>query len=367
ITPTGTPPAPRYFQTGVWDATRRRMLVFGGYDGGSYRNDLWALTLNDPPEWSAVSTTGTPPPARAKHTAVIDASRDRMIVFGGETTGGVANNDAWEVNLSTLAWNQVSTSGAPPPERSWHSAIYDAQGDRMVVYGGTGPSAGHLGDLWALGGNGVWSPIAATGTTLSRYAHSAVLDPQTREMLVWGGDLATQQSYPDDSVHVLSLGGSPAWQSRPPQGQVPFSYMRFHTVSYDPIHRAMLQVGGGTVFGLAPSNYPAFQLSLPQLVGVPSPPSHTISRLQLAVGPQPSHGETRISFDLPSAATVRIALIDLAGRNIARVDEAARAAGHHELVWSGAAAGGSHVGPGMYWVRLSTATDAVTRKLVIVE
>jgi hypothetical protein len=62
LTPLGTPPSPREHHSAVYDPVGARMIVFGGYDG-ALLNDVWALSLTDPPTWTPLTTSGTPPTA----------------------------------------------------------------------------------------------------------------------------------------------------------------------------------------------------------------------------------------------------------------------------------------------------------------
>ena len=61
-------------------------IVIGG-DGGFFLNDVWALSLANP-AWTTLTPSGTPPHGRMSHSAVYDAIRDRMIVFGGYSSAG---------------------------------------------------------------------------------------------------------------------------------------------------------------------------------------------------------------------------------------------------------------------------------------
>ena len=54
-------------------------LVFGGWDG-SLKNDVWALDLKTL-AWTLLNTTGTKPIARFAHSSVL--SNGKMVVFGG--------------------------------------------------------------------------------------------------------------------------------------------------------------------------------------------------------------------------------------------------------------------------------------------
>src|SRR5262249_15692286 len=155
LTPTGTSPSPRTSQTAVYDPVRDRMLVFGGA-GVVYTNDVFALTLAGTPAWSQLTPAGTPPSPRNGHAAIYDPLRDRMLVFGG--FDGSLRNDVWALSLSgTPAWNLLNTGVAAPGPRTNHTAIYDAVGDRMVVFGGFDGS--RRNDAWALAlaGTPQWS------------------------------------------------------------------------------------------------------------------------------------------------------------------------------------------------------------------
>ena len=66
------------------------MIVFGGYNGTTYLNDVWVLSnANAPsstPTWA--NTVGQDaaggPSRRVQSTAVYDAGSKRMVVFGGD-------------------------------------------------------------------------------------------------------------------------------------------------------------------------------------------------------------------------------------------------------------------------------------------
>lgn len=93
LSPVGTLPAARYGHTAIYDLARDRMVVFAGLSPNDYFRDVWALSFSEPPAWSAVAPAGTPPAPRYGHTAIYDPVRDRMIVLGGER-----RHDTWALN-----------------------------------------------------------------------------------------------------------------------------------------------------------------------------------------------------------------------------------------------------------------------------
>lgn len=119
----------------MWDADGNRMLVFGGSgpSGSGLLNDLWSYQAASN-SWTQLTPSGTPPPARFGHTAVWDAAGNRMLVFGGccffenEFDPGSYFNDLWSYDASSNSWVQLTQSGSPPPARYEHTAVWDTAG-----------------------------------------------------------------------------------------------------------------------------------------------------------------------------------------------------------------------------------------------
>ena len=171
-----SPPSARFAHAAFYDPVRDRMVVFGGRDGGGFRSDVWALSLSGNPIWSALVSAGTPPPALGYHPASYDPVRDRMVVFGGYDGGGY-RNDTWALSLAgSPVWSTLAPAGSRPTPRYGHTAIYDPVRDRLVVFGGSGNSSRY--DTWGL----AWS---APTPALVALAH-AEAEPD-RVSLAWYG------------------------------------------------------------------------------------------------------------------------------------------------------------------------------------
>ncbi len=231
-----------YASSAIYDPLRDRMVVFGGFSGDDgARNEAWAFTLTESPAWTAIVPSGSPPPARAGHTAIYDPVRDRMVVFGG--LDDIYRNDVWALSFSgTPSWSELTPSGSPPPGRYLHTAVYDPLRDRMVVFGGYDGT--YRSDTWALSfaGGPSWSPLTPAGIApAGRYGHAAIYDPLRDRMLVFGG-IDTSRHYRDD-VWTLILSGDPEWDAITPSGSPP-SGRAVHTAIYDPIRDRMVVFGG---------------------------------------------------------------------------------------------------------------------------
>lgn len=147
-------PAGRLGHTAIYDAANQRMIVFGGFDiYWKTLNDVWALYLTPGEErWEQIFPSDSLPAPRVDPTAIYDAANERMVVFGGYD-GNNYLNDVWALNLTSghEEWREIFPSGILPAKRSIHSAIYDAINERMVVFGGDS-CHNHLNDVWALNG-----------------------------------------------------------------------------------------------------------------------------------------------------------------------------------------------------------------------
>jgi hypothetical protein len=248
LTPLSGPP-PRLTHSAMYDPLRRRLLVFGGSTnfGASFYNDLWSLALDGSPQWTAVPTTGTPPPARGNHTAVYDAARDRMVVFGGDNSS-LSFNDTWTLDLAATppVWAPLTPLGTPPLGRTGHVAVFDPAGDRMIVFGGN-QSSPHVisvtNDTWALrfASPPTWTPVTTGGTPpLARMNHAAVLDATRSRMLICGGGSFLPNSFLD--VHSLDLV-THRWDLLQPMNAPPGPRPE-HTAVFDLVNDRMIVFGG---------------------------------------------------------------------------------------------------------------------------
>ena len=83
--------------------------------------------------------------------------------------------------------------------------------------------------------------------------------------------------------------------------------------------------------------------------------------LDLAAAPNPVAGTARVAFTVAAAGPVRLAVVDLLGREVAVLADGPAAAGAHSVAWDASA-----LAPGVYVLRLGTADDAVTQTVTVV-
>jgi hypothetical protein len=84
----------------------------------------------------------------------------------------------------------------------------------------------------------------------------------------------------------------------------------------------------------------------------------------VSVAPSPTQGRVRIEYTLAYEAPVRLALVDVQGRQVARCVDGIRPAGRHQVVWDGVGAAGT-VPAGVYFVRFEIPGFAAARRFVL--
>jgi hypothetical protein len=355
IVPGGATPPTRFGHSAIYDPVRDRMVVFGGV-AGSPRNDTWVLDLSGAPAWSLLDPPGLRPAARALHSALYDPVRDRMVVFGGNDGSGY-RNDVWSLGFAgTPAWTMAAPYGTPPSAREGAAAVFDASGDRMIVFGGNDGSVRN--DAWSLplSTPAAWTVLPATGSPPApREGHSMILDPLRQRLVVFGGESGTS-SFGD--VWALGLGGEPAWNALVPQGSAPPS--RFaHVAIHDPGSDRMVVFGGGNLNDTA-------VLDWSSLVAVDPAPLPRSSGFELAL-PWPNPARTSIRFELgvPRASRLSLEVHDVAGRLVRRLVDATYDPGRHVVLWDRLDDGGHPVAAGLYLVRLVAPDVRLTRRSIV--
>lgn len=366
-------PDRRAYHVMIYDSYHGKLLVHAGDYEGALGDDIYT-SGDDGANWSEILNLSL---ARMKHTAIYDPTLHRMVVFGGnidESTEQLVN-DAWELSLGTPgteAWTQLTPAGTAPTVREDHAAAFDPVQDRMIVFGGhtTGGGGMDLNDTWMLSFD-TTAPGAISDLNFKSVASTAV----TLKWTATGDDGTTGTACHDDvrwSTNPITDDASFAAATQAPNAPAPSAAGAQDTLKISGLPRNVwlyfaLKVSDEAGNTSALSNVPCVMLATPYKLCdggfamrpvVPEAPAFALD----AVHPNPAPGRTTVEFRLPSADPATLELIDLAGRQVWQAEVGDLGGGSHVLEVGGR----DHVlAPGFYLVRLRGVRGSVSRSVVI--
>jgi len=349
----GPAPSERTDYAAIHDPVRDRLVVYGGRSsGGANLQDLWTLSLGGSPQWSQPAASGSPPDTAKP--AVYDPVRDRMLVVGGD--------HVWALDLANpMAWSELPTSGTAPNGVYASSVTYDALRDRVVVFGGVA-TAGLRNDVWVLDlSTDVWSLLGPSGTPPAARRGAMTVYDAARDRLVMSGG-ATSLAAPAGDTWALDFAPSPAWTELAPDVDDQGGW----TAVYDPDRDRMVTVGSCETGdpGCDDPTPRAWALSFNSLVGVPEPPAPR--GLALAQSrPNPARGELAIRFSVDRPGDVMLRVYDVSGRRVRTLVSGPVTAGTHSVRWDRTGDDGSRVDPGVYFYELRRSGERVTRRMIL--
>ena len=280
VFPAGTPPAPRFGHSGLYDSGSNRMIVFGGGTSSTNcLNDLWILddanSAHGTPDWLRLTASGTAPAARMNQAAAYDPTENTLIIFGGTNCASGYLSDVWVLSNAngeggTPTWTKLSPSGTPPAARENSSAVYDSVNNILTVYAGDTGGAGFT-DAWTLsnangqGGTPVWALLNASGTPpAGRTGQCTVYDTAHNRMIMYGGINAIGGIRFLDDTWILTdpngEGGTPAWTPLTVSGKAPLR--RFDAAFYSSAFNSMIVFGGDSQISQSPADDHIFVLSI---------------------------------------------------------------------------------------------------------
>jgi hypothetical protein len=249
------PAARVYSAAGYDSTSNSLIVFGGNDCSTGYFNDVWVLSnasgVSGTAAWTQLVPSGAAPAARESASVVYDPSNNVLAVYGGDA-GGTPFGDVWILSNAngsggTPVWTQLAPSGAPPMARTGQSATYDSAHDSMTIFGGIN-NAITLTDAWVLssatgvGGTPGWAEIAAQGTAPSLAYHSAVFDAAGNNMYVFGGSSTQDKLESDDHAFALNGANGTAGTAKWYLGGPPVRYSE--SAFYDSVSGGLFVFGG---------------------------------------------------------------------------------------------------------------------------
>jgi len=246
-------PSGRRAPAAAYDHVRKKIVMFGGYTGGS--NDQTTTW-----EWDGLSgtwtarTAATSPPG-SESSMVYDEATGRMLLFGGGV--GPQDYDFWEWDGAAGTWTDLTPSTLPlawPPSRVAASVVYDTARGRMIIFGGFNNQDGYFQDLWEWNSttrtwtNRTPSPLPREWPSVREYA-AMVYDSRRNRVELVGGTVTGLGAVVVASDVLEWNGDTGTWTNRGPS---PFGTNAMVRLTFDAGRGKVLLFGGsgcGSIVG----------------------------------------------------------------------------------------------------------------------
>jgi uncharacterized repeat protein (TIGR02543 family) len=392
------------------------MIAFGGFNSSGILTDVWQLSLSGDPAWSQLQPVGKPPVASLPG-AVFDPTHNRMVVFGG-SDGYVSNANTTVLSLKSdpPLWVELHAPGPAPSPRSAPSAAYDPGTARMVLMGGTIEGQGAINSsTYSLALSGELSLLTGVNDpnmgSVQKSPPSSCLYPGEKVTLTavpftgyrfngWLGDLSGSVNpqtvtMDDNKVVMAQFTDAPVatlmslFEAEPVDLGIEIRW-RFTTpgdVASVAVERAAQAEGPwvavdaaiasrGDMYVVEDRTGAASATSFYRLVvdlreggrTIQGPISATATPILVSdltmLAPSPTHGETRVDVAVAHGGTVRISVLDIAGRERTVLARGTYPAGRHTIQWDGRL-GGAKAAAGIYFLRFEGPGQTRVKRLVM--
>ena len=186
----------------VYDAESDRVIFFGGTPNcgsisGPFLDETWAYDY-DTNTWMKMEPE-VRPPGRCFHTMVYDAESDRVIVWGGWSDAVDVN--VWSYDYNTNTWTELESSTGPPRRFVYQSVAYHPPSDRILMFGGLEPhgraiiDARLIDETWSYDTNtNTWTLLEPSVHPAKRSHHAMAYHPGTDRIVLFGGELESAYS-----------------------------------------------------------------------------------------------------------------------------------------------------------------------------
>jgi hypothetical protein len=205
LSPKSGQPVARSGASLAFDPVEGLGVLFGGLGpNGLVLNDTWVNDGDFPGGWgtSPYTLTFAPPPL-IDAALTFDTTFNEFVLFGGRLSNGSAYGGTWA--FGGFEWTDLTGNlrTSPPPDPAPMLAFDAVMGEAVLV------SSSDPGATWTFGSGG-WTELPSTEWLTPMTNATAIADPATGGVLLFGGESAGADPHPlNETWSFLSSG----WQS----------------------------------------------------------------------------------------------------------------------------------------------------------
>ena len=182
---------------------------------GTPLDDVWRYDLAGA-AWAEVTPTGdVPDGAGSRRVAQVDSTT--AYLFGGYGKNSAVNAELYRVRVEdgTLSFQLLDMQTNPPPARALHAFVYDATSNRFVLFGGAG-AAKPFSDTWVMtldGDVATWTEVMPAAAPSARYGFFYGFDAERGRLVVFSGAQGFASINPAQDTWALDVRAEPpAWE-----------------------------------------------------------------------------------------------------------------------------------------------------------
>ncbi len=162
----------------TYDATSKKVLLFGGFSGSGYLNDTWTF---DGATWTKIET-GTAPSARANAQMAYDRHVRKVILFGGYD-GHKDLGDTWLWDGTTSTWTQATPAHSPKAVTG--PMLFTDFDGRVDEFGGFDGNL-YQGTMWRWNDSD-WRQLRPNTLPFARSSSAVGVNYITKQIVLFGG------------------------------------------------------------------------------------------------------------------------------------------------------------------------------------
>jgi N-acetylneuraminic acid mutarotase len=186
---------PQDYDALAFDSRSRKVIVFQPFvpdDVTTWRIETWAFDV-DTRTWENRHPAGEQPPSRWGSRMAYDAESDRVVLFGGsDIFTEHPLGDTWAYDYESNAWTNLQPQTSAPPHH-FHDMVYHEGADRIVLFGGfarDGDDFFTLGDTWVFDLNSnTWTELHPSVSPAPRGYAMLAYESKSEKIVMYGGIL----------------------------------------------------------------------------------------------------------------------------------------------------------------------------------
>jgi len=199
-------PNQRIAHSMTYDVTNDRIIMYGGATTNSYvsySTETWVYDLNTN-TWALMSPESVPY-QKIDARIAYDLESEKTVCFSGVNREDYVSDETWIYDYSADSWTNANPTTAPHL-RSGHAMIYDSESDIIIMCGGGlapdyNPYGGRtqFNDTWAYNTNtNTWTNMTPAISPLGRGSGRVAYDAESDRIVLFGGAHSAEMTYPED-------------------------------------------------------------------------------------------------------------------------------------------------------------------------